>query len=572
MRAIRLTRNPARLALAASILLTATAASAAGPVVYVDQGSKWGPSPRKDYYVTDQGSRLIRYSWAKALRTESGQPFLGDGLARYGYLANAQNPNGLPVGFMVAGPAGKQDLAMNCSACHTRQITVGGTDYRIDGGPALVDFQGFFTGLVAAVGRVLASDQAWAQFAAAVPGAGPDLKDQVSDWYRRESALAEGSLAGGIDWGYGRLDAVSMIFNRLTGTDIGTDSSRLIRENIQPAKAPVRYPFLWNAPVQDRTQWPGFARNGNEFYGLLRNLGQVYGVFAIYHPRRAFGEVDFLTENSANWSGLAKMEELVERLGPPRWPWGYRPDLADRGKAIYQANCASCHGITAGPFRLSEKFPFFRKTWNTPLCDVGTDSMQYAILGRSAKTGVFEGVRVPFGPTIGDESTAFNMLAVSVIGSIVQQKTGLSIFHYASDPAAGTLPTTGSARQQQVVRDLLDTYAPPAPQACGKAGGPTKYESRVLEGIWATAPYLHNGSVPTLSDLLLPGEKRPKRFSVGTAYSTDLVGLAREQPGSAYSRETTCDKQSGNSRCGHEYGTTLADPDKLALLEYLKSL
>lgn len=573
MRATRFTRNLARLAVTTALALSAaTAASAQGPIVFVDQGSKWGPAPRKDYYSVDQGSRVIRYAWAKALKTQSGQPFLGDGLARYGYLANPQNPNRLPVGFMVAGPAGRQDLAMNCSACHTRQITVGGTDYRIDGGPALADFQAFFVDLVAAVGRVLASDAAFAPFAAAVPGAGPDLRDEVTDWYRREQAMVEGSLAGGIDWGYGRLDAVSMIFNRLTGTDIGSGSSRLIRENIQPAKAPVRYPFLWNAPIQDRTQWPGFARNGNDFYGLVRNLGQVYGVFAIYRPRRAFNEVDFLTDNSASWSGLDRMEALVQRLGPPQWPWGYDAGLARRGGELYKGNCASCHGITDGPFRLSDKFPFFKKTWNTPLCDVGTDAMQYEILGRSAKTGMFEGVKIPFGSTVGAETTAFELLGLSVIGSIIQHEFGFSVFHYAASPTAGTLPKKGSKLQQDIVKDLLDTYAPPAPKECGKSGGATKYESRVLQGIWATAPYLHNGSVPTLADLLVRGEDRPKKFSLGRQYSTRLVGLDREQPGSPYSRETTCDKQDGNSRCGHEYGTSLSDSDKLALLEYLKSL
>ena len=64
---------------------------------------------------------------------------------------------------------------MNCSACHTRQIVVGSTEYRVDGGPALVDFQALLADLDAALGAVLASDSAFAAFAAQVlgPGAPP---------------------------------------------------------------------------------------------------------------------------------------------------------------------------------------------------------------------------------------------------------------------------------------------------------------------------------------------------------------------------------------------------------------
>lgn len=61
-------------------------------------------------------------------------------------------------------------------------------------------------------------------------------------------------------WGVGRLDAVGMIFNRVSGLDIGPPPDFMIPENMKTADAPVRYPFLWNAPRQDKTQWPGFAK------------------------------------------------------------------------------------------------------------------------------------------------------------------------------------------------------------------------------------------------------------------------------------------------------------------------
>jgi hypothetical protein len=100
------------------------------------------------------------------------------------------------------------------------------------------------------------------------------------------------------------------------------------------------------------------------------------------------------------------------------------------------------------------------------------------------------------------------------------------------------------------------------------------YESWVMRGIWAAAPYLHNGSVPTLAELLKPAANRTRQFKVGPAYDTVNVGLAAEQTGFGGTITTTdcSDLNSGNSNCGHPYGTQLSDAKKKALLEYLKTL
>lgn len=95
-----------------------------------------------------------------------------------------------------------------------------------------------------------------------------------------------------------------------------------------------------------------------------------------------------------------------------------------------------------------------------------------------------------------------------------------------------------------------------------------------MRGIWAAAPYLHNGSVPTLAELLKPPAERVASFKIGPAYDIAEVGLAAEQPGVTQVLQTTgCDAiDSGNSRCGHDFGTALAPAQKKALLEYLKTL
>ena len=95
-----------------------------------------------------------------------------------------------------------------------------------------------------------------------------------------------------------------------------------------------------------------------------------------------------------------------------------------------------------------------------------------------------------------------------------------------------------------------------------------------MEGVWAAAPYLHNGSVPTLAELLRTASERMQSFKIGPNYDIENIGLAVEQTAFDYVLETTgCDElDSGNSRCGHEYGTTLSADEKAALLEYLKQL
>lgn len=555
---------------------TLTGAVSAAPQ-FLDQGSSWTAASRAAFYSQNQGSQLIPLAWLKALQTADGQPFLGDQLARYGYLPNPQSPNGLPVGFTVSTWGGTPQAGMTCAACHTRQITVEGKDYRVDGGPAISDFQAFLTDLVGAVGRVRDTDDHFNAFADTVLGAGGTpaqrtaLRQAVDLWFEREDALRKGAYPNPNMWGLGRLDAVSMIFNRLTGLDIGPPPSHLIVENIQLADAPVRYPFLWNSAKQDKTQWPGFADNGNDLLGLARNTGEVYGVFATLRPKsdpNSLFKVNFST-NSADFGGLRKLEELIKKIGAPKYPWPVDSALAARGKTLFDSVCAACHGVSPGKRR------FLSSTWLTRIQDVGTDSREYSILARTAKSGSLTGGKIPFtGKTIPATTTAFDLLGFSVITSIVQDGILGMNESVSSDDALESLPgpqnvLEGAFPLDQTPAQLKDCDPNGANRFC--------YESRVLFGIWAAAPYLHNGSVPTLEDLLKPSSQRPATFKLGRVYDIKRLGLAADQPGSTYTFTTTdcAGRDSGNSRCGHEgraFGTELADTDRAALLEYLKIL
>lgn len=542
--------------------------------LYTDQGHHWGPHNRQEYYAQDQGSRIMPASWIIALKQKDGSPFMAGSLARYGYLPNPESPiPGLPVGFTLNTGHTGQYIGMNCAACHTRQIDVQGQAYRIDGGPAIADFQAFLVDLDEAVARVQGSEDTpeFKDFATQVLGSGAtdlqrrELLGQVQAWYRPYHALIAGAVKDQ-KWGPARLDAVSMIFNRVAGLDIGPAThDYLIEANIAPANAPVRYPFLWNASKQDYTQWPGFSKNGDSLFSLARNLGEVYGVFAIFRPKRDHSllGVDYLGNNSANFHGLEKFEDLIRRIGPPKWPWTVNMGLAEQGKAIYnrstdQGGCVECHGIRKGEFR---GFAKDEQTWATKLVDVGTDSLEYAVLQREVDTGVLAGARIPGikGP-LEKRDLAFNVLGTAVLGSITQ---------HAFKPSSQGQKAFAQITAAQTPR-LQDAYR-------YQALAPEKqfpYESRVLEGIWATAPYLHNGSVPSLAELLKPASQRVASFAVGPAYDVETVGLAAKQERFDFIQQTTdCgERNSGNSRCGHEFGTTLPDQEKAALLEYLKVL
>jgi mono/diheme cytochrome c family protein len=99
------------------------------------------------------------------------------------------------------------------------------------------------------------------------------------------------------------------------------------------------------------------------------------------------------------------------------------------------------------------------------------------------------------------------------------------------------------------------------------------YNPPYLDGIWLRAPYLHNGSVPTLRDLLTPPAQRPQVFWRGyDLYDPVNVGFV-SQGEEAQRLGTQHDtRQRSNGNQGHAFGTTLPEANKTALLEYLKTL
>lgn len=503
---------------------------------YIDQGEAWTTVERGAFYTQDQGSRIMPYSWMKALREADGQLFLRDSGERFGFLPNQKsptNPDGLPVGFFVVGDGKNAEFSMNCAVCHTRQITVDDQKYRIDGGPAFVDLYKWFVDLFKAVEYTKSDKKAFMKFQKEVGTPSVVLLKALDEWYTK-NWLVYGLTLPDDPWGVGRLDALSNIMNRVTGAMIGKPPSFLIPENVASADFPVRFPFLWNASRQDLTQWTGSSINGNVDYALQRNSGEVCGVWGMIHPRGN----NFLVDNTTNYDGLMKLEESIQKIGPPVWQWKIDSVKAEQGEALYKEHCASCHGIKAG----APRPPVF-DTWHTPVLNVGTDTWYWDNLGRTAaSSGLLTGRTHPFS---GEEIPPNDARALSLTSEL-----------------------NDSALIQKFPQINLTLKKDSKPEH-------GSYESRVLQGIWAAAPYLHNGSVPTLADLLKPAVDRTKVFQVGPAYDLENVGLAQPQPDGAVTSTfyaNTDDLNSGYSNAGHEYGTDLESNEKEALLEYLKTL
>jgi hypothetical protein len=99
------------------------------------------------------------------------------------------------------------------------------------------------------------------------------------------------------------------------------------------------------------------------------------------------------------------------------------------------------------------------------------------------------------------------------------------------------------------------------------------YVAVPLDGVWLRAPYLHNGSVPSLQDLLEPPANRQKVFYRGyDVYDPARAGFVSDGPAAQRAGSRYDTERPGNGNGGHLYGTTLTAPEKRALIEFLKTL
>ena len=124
----------------------------------------------------------------------------------------------------------------------------------------------------------------------------------------------------------------------------------------------------------------------------------------------------------------------------------------------------------------------------------------------------------------------------------------------------------------QELADKINTIGAGRPWAFSHHRKSDGYANVPLDGIWLRAPYLHNGSVPTLRDLLKPSEDRPKIFYSGyDVYDFDNVGFVSAGPEAERLGFRFDTAEVGNGNLGHEYGTNLSQQEIDDLLEFLKT-
>ena len=542
--AVRITAQTATSQAGVTVAIDPERSVNAETLTYLNQG--WRQAERQWFYNTTQGSQLIPYDWFIALEQPGDERlFLTNTfIDSLGYLPNPPdpvlNPDGLPVGFTKdPDPETGDWLGLTCAACHTGQINYRGIGLRIDGAPALSDFEGLYQSLLGSLEATLQEEDKWRRFAARLA---PTEKVESSQDFRSRVEQFTGDLRGFAErshsptpYGFGRVDAFGILTNEVVGTALGRP------ENVRIPNAPVSYPFLWNTPRLEWVQW-----NGSVHIPLLRNIGEVLGVFA---QLTLTGAPANLFKSSADVHNLFLLETQLESLRPPRWPehvlGAIDQERAARGKAVFEgeaAECSDCH-LAAPPYPLTSDNGYGRRfipVTMVPFATLGTDTQ--AILDfslRTANTG-------PLAEVAGSDVALTGPLSNVLVREVMKRQfaeLGLS--------EQEQLEHIGFRDDREQTRLL-------------------SYKAGPLAGIWATAPYLHNGSVPNLYELLLPPEQRSKTFYVGNReFDPAHVGLDTS-PGEHTSLLDT--GMTGNSNGGHTYGADLSDDERWDLVEYLKTL
>jgi hypothetical protein len=562
----------------------------------------WTPQRRQQVYTTAQGSKLIPYKWALALeRPDDETLFFADNGRRFGFLPNG-SPTGLPIGI-VEDPNldGTSHLGLTCAACHTRDVHYHGTMYRIDGGGADADLQLFLAEMsraTTATSQKIDSPK-FDRFAKRVLGPNAsqsarrklfnDLKTFASGY-----ATFVTNSTPATPWGRSRTDAFSMIFNRVTSIDLGIPS------NTRKPNAPVSYPFLWDTSRFDKVQYDGGVPNESVVERLGRNVGEVLGVFAEVKITRVLGLP--VMRSTAKRVNMLALEDWWSELRSPKWADATALPAIDttklaRGKEIYDQHCLRCHAMVTPGIR--------QKVTLVSLEKVGTDpSMAKVAATRTAKTGILKGVHQnlsPFLPRFGAEALAPTIaghVTISVIltpeispsnpspngpgGTSAPTAAAMAVVQESAPPPTNNdredperervrelLAETGTTNEASGEEDELETPLRAFALRAEDAKVTLHSRARPLDGIWATAPYLHNGSVPTLADLLKPAADRPNTFYVGDCEIDPVnVGcVSTIRPGASLFDTS----KKGNWNTGHA-PPSLSEDDRKALLEYLKSL
>ncbi|MEP1209573.1 MAG: di-heme-cytochrome C peroxidase [Rhizobiaceae bacterium] len=555
---------------------------------------------------------------------------------KYRYLPQKMtklNPDKLPIGFTRGNARNNDDykaisnnwLGMTCAACHTGQVEFEGAKILIDGAPTMGDLEMMMQDLVMAMRETSEDEDKFDRFASNVLAASTlngdggtgdeeELHDQLDlmvavrhEWNERNK--------GDSRYGHARLDAIGAIFNETAATALN------VPQNRSSANAPVSYPFIWDTPQHDKVQWNGSVTNAGPG-ALGRNVGEVLGVFG-YLDLNTSRLLKIGHKTSVDVENLGRLEQLLWKLQSPLWSDTKLPrineGLALKGKAVYRELCGSCHreiNRTDPDRRIKAvMFPIENpRDANDPNALNTDPTMAVNFLKKTAaahrltKLSSNRNARYlrifskgeKFERANRDNIPKAKILGYSVLGTITRAfiedpLVTLRAMKAGQEPDIAAIYNQLQERlEQRLEEDLLsdagkikellamlnemgERIEPPndglVAAKCFPDGNLPCYKARPLNGIWATAPYLHNGSVRTMRQLLLPASERQDSFMVGTR-EFDASAMGFRDDGD-FTLDTSLP---GNSKTGHDgpiYGNMRLkeNPEELnALLEYLKTL
>ncbi|MHC8295533.1 di-heme-cytochrome C peroxidase [Pseudomonas sp. LB3P58] len=558
------------------------------PVQQVHYLEQWSAADRETYYFTPQGTQVkgLRYDWFKALELPfSQQRFAApEYLARFGFLIDPSqrptpnNPGNLPVGFARHQNPGSQDefLDITCAACHTGELRFNGQAVRIDGGSAqhvlpssVPTLRGgsFGQALVASLTSTYYNPWKFERFARNVLGQDYDARHQQ---LRKDFKVSLDTFLK-VAWndthrglypteeGPGRTDAFGRIANASFGDAISPANYRV-------ANAPVDYPQLWDMWTFDWVQWNGSAQQP-----MARNIGEALGVGATLNFFDANGQPlkgDARYPSSVRLRDLHLIEQTLQRLKPPAWPeellGAIDKTQAAKGRELFTENCAGCH--VPRSVQSDERWTQHLKM--LPVEFIGTDpgaanniaDHRFDLTALQWDPAELARLDVQLQPTP-TEPLDLSKLSSAKGLAYVTAFVGNRAFREANIPAAE--------------RPDMDGFGLPIGVRELRA-----YKARPLAGVWATAPFLHNGSVPSIYQLLSPQDERATTFYKGTfEYDPRHLGYRTEAFTNGFMFDT---RITGNHNSGHEFragmrgngviGRLLQPEERWALLEYLKVL
>jgi uncharacterized protein (DUF2235 family) len=534
----------------------------------------WTDDQRRSYYHTAQGSELLPYAWFLALEqprfTVTGAPPFRENsyLQGFGFIPDSafqQNPDGLPVGFarddhFVDPYTGQRSvvLGITCAACHTGEVFYNGKAIRIDAGPSLIDLQKFTEALGLAITWTYYDPLRFHRFADRVLGPNHPHADQVllrkALKYYLDTSFAEFKATQHLfptPEGYGRTDALARIGNFVFGTELNNN------KNLVVGDGPVNFPPVWDASWMNWVQY-----NGSIQQPMGRNVGEALGVRSRIN---LLGYPGVQFQNTIHVDNLHQIElllggaEVGSGVWSPKWPEDILgkidTDKAAKGERLYNELCLHCHQAPM-------------------LSDEGRKPEHWTTAANSEGRQFFQVTMIPLGEIGTDPKEAqnfYNRTADSgPLGQgIVSARVGLKyITQKLIDQSYAELKL--SPEQQAEWNGYRDN----------ELLAPLAYKARPHNGVWATPPYLHNGSVPNLFALLSPVSERPKVFYLGNKqYDPVKLGLNTDPLAGASEFRTDLP---GNSNAGHEFndgprgngviGRKLSEEERMQIIEYLKTL